>query len=165
VVGGGHKGVKRYELFARERICACGVRTVSSTPLVVTHPCALVRDALHRILTKSQFRPVDILPTLDVAENYPHEAGLSIWLLGVSECSSTTNDLVRRVVGANPSVRGVTPRPARTIKTGPACRARWLSRALSFVERENTAAAVSTLRYRLMVRAARIPSRRAQIPR
>ena len=29
---------------------------MSSTPLVVTHPCALVRDALDRILTKSQFR-------------------------------------------------------------------------------------------------------------
>ena len=79
-----------------------------STPLVVTHPCALVRDALRSILTKSQFRPARILPTLDEgAENYPGSAGNCIWLLGVKECTSTTNDLVRRVVAANPSVRPV----------------------------------------------------------
>jgi DNA-binding NarL/FixJ family response regulator len=79
-----------------------------STPLVVTHPSALVRDALRCILTKSQFRPVRILPTLDGgAENYLGSAGICIWLLGVRECASTTNDLVRRVVAANPSVRPV----------------------------------------------------------
>ena len=81
---------------------------MSSTPLVVTHPCALVRDALDRILTKSQFRPVHILPTLDGAgENYLGSAGNCIWLLGVRECTSTTNDLVQRVAAANPSVRTV----------------------------------------------------------
>ena len=79
-----------------------------STPLVVTHPCALVRDALDRILTKSQFRPVRILPTLDgAAENYLGSAGICIWLLGVRECASSTNDLLRRAVAANPSVRPV----------------------------------------------------------
>ena len=81
---------------------------MSSTPLVVTHPCALVRDALRCILTKSQFRPVRILSTLDGgAENYLGSAGICIWLLGVRECASTTNDLVRRLVAANPSVRPV----------------------------------------------------------
>ena len=81
---------------------------MSSTPLVVTHPCALIRDALCHILTKSQFRPVRILPTLDGgAENYLGSAGICIWLLGVREYASTTNDLVRRVVAANPSVRPV----------------------------------------------------------
>ena len=56
------------------------------------------------------------------------------------------------------------PVPARTIKTFV------LSRTIAFagvssVERENTAA-VSTIRYRLMVRAIRIqPSRRAQVLR
>ena len=79
-----------------------------STPLVVTHPCALVRVALCHILTKSQFRPVRILPTLDGgAENYLGSAGICIWLLGVRECASTTSHLVRRVVAANPSVRPV----------------------------------------------------------
>ena len=77
-------------------------------PLVVTHPCALVRDALRHILTKSQFRPVRILPTLDGdTENYLGSAGICIWLLGVREYASTTSDLVRRVVAANPSVRPV----------------------------------------------------------
>ena len=77
-------------------------------PLVVTHPCALVRDALRHILTKSQFRPVRILPTLDGdTENYLGSAGMCIWLLGVREYASTTSDLVRRVVAANPSVRPV----------------------------------------------------------
>ena len=81
---------------------------MSSTPLVVTHPCALVRDALRCILTRSQFRPVRILPTLDGgAENYLGSAGICIWLLGVRECASTTNDLVRRLVAANSSVRPV----------------------------------------------------------
>ena len=81
---------------------------MSSTPLVVSHSCALVRDALHGIFSKSQFRPLHILPSADVvAENYPGEGGFSVWLVGVRECSSTTNDLVRRVVGANPSVRPV----------------------------------------------------------
>jgi DNA-binding NarL/FixJ family response regulator len=80
---------------------------MSNTPLVVTHPCALVRDALRCILTKS-FRPVRILPTLDGgAENYLGSAGICIWLLGVREYVSTTNDLVRRVVAPNPSVRPV----------------------------------------------------------
>ena len=61
--------------------------TVSSTPLVVTHPCALVRDALQGIFSKSQFRPLHILPTADVvAENHPGEGGFSIWLVGVREC-------------------------------------------------------------------------------
>ena len=77
-------------------------------PLVVTHPCALIRDALRHILTKSQFRPVRILPTLDGdTENYLGSAGICIWLLGVREYASTTSDLVRRVVAANPSVRPV----------------------------------------------------------
>src|SRR6476659_2728144 len=81
---------------------------MNSTPLVVTHPCALVRDALRCIVAKSQFRPVRILPTLDRgAENYLGSAGIWIWLLGVTERASTTNDLVRRVVAANPSVRPV----------------------------------------------------------
>ena len=81
---------------------------MSSTPLVVTHQCALIRDVLHCIITKSRFPPVRILPTLDEdTENYLGSAGICIWLLGVKECTSTTNDLVRRVVAVNPSVRPV----------------------------------------------------------
>jgi two-component system, NarL family, nitrate/nitrite response regulator NarL len=90
---------------------------MSSTPLVVTHPCALVRDGLRRIFTESQFRPVRILPTLDGGtENYLGSAGICIWLLGVRECASTTNDSVRRLVAAIPSVRPVILAESHTAK-------------------------------------------------
>src|SRR4029077_546114 len=70
--------------------------------------CALVRDALRCILTKSRFRPVRILSTLDGGAEYClGSAGICIWLLGVRECAPTTNALVRRLVAANPSVRPV----------------------------------------------------------
>ena len=78
------------------------------TPLIVTHPCALVRDGLRSILAKSPFRPVHILPALnEETESYLASAGACIWLLGVNECGPTTNDLVRRVVARNPSLRTV----------------------------------------------------------
>ena len=32
----------------------------SVTPLIVTHPCALVRDGLPPILAKSPFRPISV---------------------------------------------------------------------------------------------------------
>jgi two-component system, NarL family, nitrate/nitrite response regulator NarL len=67
-----------------------------------------MRDALCHILTKSQFRPVRSLPTPDGgAENYLGSAGICIWVLGVREYASTTNDLVRRVVALNTSIRPV----------------------------------------------------------
>jgi two-component system, NarL family, nitrate/nitrite response regulator NarL len=78
------------------------------TPLIVTHPCALVRDGLRPILAKSPFRPVHILPALNQeTESYLASAGACIWLVGVNECRPATNDLVRRVVAANPSLRAV----------------------------------------------------------
>ena len=80
----------------------------SVTPLIVTHPCALVRDGLRPILAKSPFRPVHILPALnEETESYLASAGACIWLVGVNECGPTTNDLVRRVVATNPSLRAV----------------------------------------------------------
>ena len=78
------------------------------TPLVVTHPCALVRDGLREILSKSTFRPTHILPALDEdTENLLASSGVCIWLVGVNECGTTTNDLVSRVVAKNPDVRAV----------------------------------------------------------
>ena len=79
-----------------------------STPLVITHPCALVRDGLHQIFSKSQFRPVQILPALnDEAESYLRSAGICIWLIGVTQPGPEINAMVRRVVTANPHVRAV----------------------------------------------------------
>src|SRR5262245_26410933 len=80
----------------------------SVTPLVVTHPCALVRDGLRKILGKSHFRPVQILPSLDNdTENFLVSAAVCIWLVGLNECGRATNDLIRRVSAANPSLRVV----------------------------------------------------------
>src|SRR6478736_426591 len=80
----------------------------SVTPLIVTHPCALVRDGLRPILAKSPFRPVHILPVPnEETERYLASAGACIWLVGVNECGPNTNDLVRRVVATNPSLRPV----------------------------------------------------------
>ena len=80
----------------------------SVTPLIVTYPCALVRDGLRPILAKSPFRPVHILPMLnEETESYLASAGACIWLVGVNECGPTTNDLVRKVVATNPSLRAV----------------------------------------------------------
>ena len=80
----------------------------SVTPLIVTYPCALVRDGLRPILAKSPFRPVHILPApSEETESYLASAGACIWLVAVNECGPTTNDLVRRVVATNPSLRPV----------------------------------------------------------
>ena len=80
----------------------------SVTPLIVTHPCALVRDGLRPILAKSPFRPVHILPVpSEETESYLASAGACIWLVAVNECGPTTNDLVRKVVATNPSLRPV----------------------------------------------------------
>ena len=80
----------------------------SVTPLIVTHPCALVRDGLRPVLAKSPFRPVHILPALnEETESYLASAGACIWLLGVNECGPTTNDLVRRVLATNPRLKPV----------------------------------------------------------
>ena len=80
----------------------------SVTPLVVTHPCALVRDGLREILSKSPFWPTHILPALDEdTETLLASSGVCIWLVGVNECGTTTNDLVSRVVAKNPDVRAV----------------------------------------------------------
>jgi two-component system nitrate/nitrite response regulator NarL len=59
-------------------------------------------------LSKSSFRPTHILPALDeTAENFFASAGACIWLVGVTECGTTTNELVSKVLAKNPEVRAV----------------------------------------------------------
>jgi len=68
----------------------------------------LVRDGLHQIFTKSQFRPIQILPALtEEAESYLASAGICIWLVGVRQPGRAVNEAVRRVVTANPHARVV----------------------------------------------------------
>jgi two-component system, NarL family, nitrate/nitrite response regulator NarL len=88
----------------------------STTPLVVTHPCALVRDGLREILGKSPFRPVHILPALNAeTETLLASGGVCIWLVGVNECGPATNELVHSVVASNPSIRAVILTAAHTV--------------------------------------------------
>jgi two-component system, NarL family, nitrate/nitrite response regulator NarL len=79
-----------------------------STPLIVTHPCALLHDGLLQIFSKSRFRPVRIAPTLDERmEAYLRSSNSSIWLIGVERWASTTKELLQRVVTTTPGVKPV----------------------------------------------------------
>jgi len=79
-----------------------------STPVVVTHPCTLFHDGLRQTFKKSRFRPVRIVSVLsEEVENYLRSLDSCVWLIGVERCSSTTSDLVRRVVTTTPGVKAV----------------------------------------------------------
>ena len=79
-----------------------------STPVVVTHPCTLLHEGLRQTFKKSRFRPVRIVPELsEEVENYLRSLDRCVWLIGVKRCSSTTIDLVRRVVTTTPGVKAV----------------------------------------------------------
>jgi two-component system nitrate/nitrite response regulator NarL len=59
-------------------------------------------------LGKSSFRPTHVLPALDEdTENLLASSGVCIWLVGVNECGTATNDVVSRVVAKNADVRAV----------------------------------------------------------
>lgn len=77
-----------------------------STPIVVTHPCTLFHDGLRQTFKKSSFRPVRIGSTLsEDVENYLRSQESCVWLVGVERFTSTTCDLVRRVVTTTPGVK------------------------------------------------------------
>ncbi len=79
-----------------------------STPVVVTHPCALVHDGLRQIFSKSRFQPVRIALTLDEGlEAHLRSLSSCIWLIGVERFASTTVELVQRVVTTAPGVKAV----------------------------------------------------------
>lgn len=79
-----------------------------STPVVVTHPCTLLHDGLRQTFKKSRFRPVRIVSELsEEVENYLRSLDRCVWLTGVERCSSTTIDLVRRVVTTTPGMKAV----------------------------------------------------------
>lgn len=77
-------------------------------PIVVTHPSDFVHKALRQLLVRSRFRPVRIETTLsEELEAYLRSLESCIWLVGVGQCVSTTNALVRRVVTTTPGVKAV----------------------------------------------------------
>jgi two-component system, NarL family, nitrate/nitrite response regulator NarL len=80
-----------------------------SLPIVATHPSPLLHDGLRHLLAKSRFRPIRIATTLtDDLETYliSLEEG-ALWLTGVDQSIAATNELVRKVVTANPNVKAV----------------------------------------------------------
>src|SRR5262249_24130103 len=79
-----------------------------STPLVVTHSCTLLHEGLRQIFKKSTFRSVRVVSTLDAeTEAYICDQESCVWLVGIERDGPTTNDVVRRVVSANPGVKAV----------------------------------------------------------
>ena len=80
-----------------------------SNPVVVTHPCSLLRDGLHQTLTKSRFRPVRLLATVnDEIERHLQSAeGNCIWLLGVERFLLDSEHLVRKIRASNRAVKVV----------------------------------------------------------
>ena len=80
----------------------------NASSLVVTHPCALIRESLTHFFSKSQFEPIRFTSKFDEdLENYLASAGDCLWLLGVNEFTASANEAVRKAVSANPSVKVV----------------------------------------------------------
>ena len=80
-----------------------------STPVVVTHPCALVHDGLRQIFSEiAAFGQCASHSRLSEGlEAYLRSLGSCIWLIGVERCRSTTVELVQRVVTTTPGVKAV----------------------------------------------------------
>ena len=80
----------------------------AGTPIVVTHPCSLFRDGLRQTLTRSRFRPIRLLATVneDVAK-YLQSADDCVWLLGVDQFEAINEQLVRQITTSNHLVRAV----------------------------------------------------------
>ena len=81
---------------------------MSGTPVVVTHPCSLFQDGLRQTLTRSRFRPVRLLCTVNEdVERYLQSAHDCVWLLGVDKFEATNEQLVRQTKMSNHAVRVV----------------------------------------------------------
>ena len=79
-----------------------------SIPIVVTHPSTLFHNGLRQLFAKSRFRPIRIATSLNgELETYLRSQGSCVWLTGVESSMVATNELVRKVVAANPGVKAV----------------------------------------------------------
>jgi two-component system, NarL family, nitrate/nitrite response regulator NarL len=79
-----------------------------SNPIVVTHPSTLFHNGLRQLFAKSRFRPMRIAISLnEELETYLRSQGSCVWLTGVENSMVATNELVRKVVAANPGVKAV----------------------------------------------------------
>jgi two-component system, NarL family, nitrate/nitrite response regulator NarL len=80
----------------------------NASSLVVTHPCALIRESLSHFFSRSEFKPIHFTSEFDEdTERRLTSAGDCLWLLGVNEFTASANEAVRKTVAANPSVKVV----------------------------------------------------------
>lgn len=79
-----------------------------SLPIIVTHPSTLFHNGLRQLFSRSRFRPVRIATSLnEELETYLRSQSSCVWLTGVENSVADTNELVRKVVAANPGVKAV----------------------------------------------------------
>jgi two-component system, NarL family, nitrate/nitrite response regulator NarL len=85
-----------------------------SLPIVVTHPSTLIHNGLRQLFTKSRFRPVRIATSLnEELETFLRTQGSCVWLTGVETSVAATNEMVSKIVAANPSAKVVILAPAQ----------------------------------------------------
>jgi two-component system, NarL family, nitrate/nitrite response regulator NarL len=80
----------------------------TAIPTIVTHPSALFRDRLRKILASTPFRPIHLAAEFNqAAVSALVSAEVSLWLMGIETCSESTFDLVRRVCKTTPGLKTI----------------------------------------------------------
>jgi two-component system, NarL family, nitrate/nitrite response regulator NarL len=81
---------------------------MSAVATIVTHPSALFRDGLRKILASTPFRPIHLAAEFNqAAVSALVSAEVSLWLMGIEKCSESTFDLVRRVCKTTPNLKTI----------------------------------------------------------
>jgi two-component system, NarL family, nitrate/nitrite response regulator NarL len=80
----------------------------TAIPAIVTHPSALFRDGLRKILASTPFRPIHLAAEFNqAAVSALVSAEVSLWLMGIEKCSESAFDLVRRGCKTTPGLKTV----------------------------------------------------------
>ena len=80
----------------------------NASSLVVTRPCALIRESLSHFFSRSEFKRIHYTSKFDEeTERHLTSTGDCLWLLGVDEFTASANEAVERPSSANPSVKVV----------------------------------------------------------
>jgi two-component system, NarL family, nitrate/nitrite response regulator NarL len=80
----------------------------TAIPTIVTHPSALFRDRLRKILASTPFRPIHLAAEFNqAAVSALVSAEVSLGLMGIETCSESTFDLVRRVCKTTPGLKTI----------------------------------------------------------
>jgi two-component system, NarL family, nitrate/nitrite response regulator NarL len=80
----------------------------AAIPIIVTHPCTLLRDGLLQILGSTRFRPIHLAAECEQPPiSRLASAEVCLWLMGLEKCSESTFDLVRRVCKTTPGLKTI----------------------------------------------------------